>query len=174
MSRAASKEVSVTLYWYKVPSAMRLPCECRWWDAKPFSDHLNTNPMDHHLQVVGYFPSYLRQVFLKTHEASQLPPLPPTAKEARGPQAPDGGPKSVGGAGGYQLELAMDPMEAKRKLAWMFAPTPPLIVRRRPTLNPLPSPTEPLPPSLTFAGEGARCWCLLFMAGVDACFFNAL
>mmetsp|Transcript_43263 Transcript_43263/g.108359 ORF Transcript_43263/g.108359 Transcript_43263/m.108359 type:complete len:337 (-) Transcript_43263:38-1048(-) len=72
-------------------------------------------------QVVGYCPTYLRQLFEQDPTyAKSMPPLPPN-KDATKSKAPDA-PKSEA----MKLDLAMDPQEAKRKLAWMFAPTPPL------------------------------------------------
>lgn len=55
-------------------------------------------------EVVGYMPSYLRNLFLEDHDQASLPPAPPAGKgESRGKALE--GPKSEA----FKLDLAMDP-----------------------------------------------------------------
>jgi hypothetical protein len=81
-------------------------------------------------EVVGYFPTYLRQLFIQDYDPSQLPPLPPPTDgglaraDGRGPAAipPVSNMASAAPVGTERL----DPEETARKLAWMFSPTPPI------------------------------------------------
>ncbi len=53
-------------------------------------------------EVIGYFPTYLRQLFLQDHDPAQLPPLPAAVSRSAkgGPEAPKSEP--------FKLDLAMD------------------------------------------------------------------
>mmetsp|Transcript_43844 Transcript_43844/g.104205 ORF Transcript_43844/g.104205 Transcript_43844/m.104205 type:complete len:341 (+) Transcript_43844:73-1095(+) len=81
-------------------------------------------------EVVGYFPTYLRQLFIQDYDPSQLPPLPPPTDGGLSRSDVGGGgamaPASTAGAAAPVGKEVLDPEETARRLAWMFSPTPPI------------------------------------------------
>ena len=74
-------------------------------------------------EVVGYFPTYLRAVFLEDTDPALLPPMPPRQQAAKSATSQS---MSMDMSRALENEPKLDEEEAARKLAWIFSPTPPL------------------------------------------------
>uniref|UniRef100_A0A7S0HCT3 PRELI/MSF1 domain-containing protein n=1 Tax=Hanusia phi TaxID=3032 RepID=A0A7S0HCT3_9CRYP len=107
-------------------------------------------------EVPGYFPTYLRDLFLQDTDPSLLPPLPPQDGKSQVTAASSQSKptKSTPTLSDFGIKGEMNKEETARRLQWIFAPTPPLakgnsVVEEKGKLN--------IPSRHGSKGAGFRC-----------------